>query len=331
MRLAENLRLLGRTDDAIKLLELRLDVPQMKSGTLDPEMLDVMKELAFCYEEQNSYRQALVNEAYAVQSTSFGREHPATLRTTKILALVYDGMEGEARRAEALKLREEDLAILRRHRRPDDPDTLDTMNLLANSYLVADRFQEAHDLGVEARKEALKTLGRNHPIAINSVTIEAKSLFGLGRAPEALAILDEFLKDRNVALDNNPAALGHLIDARLQYFASVRDPVGCEATAKLWDKIPPTDPDSMYEAATHHAITAAVIGESDQSKEAAGKVEDNAKRAVDWLQKAIDVGYNNLSWLDSDPNLNFLREPVDFKKVLAGTLASTQNGKSAGK
>ncbi len=44
---------------------------------------------------------------------------------------------------------------------------------------------------------------------------------------------------------------------------------------------------------------------------------DEADRASVWLNKAVAAGYNNLDEMNSDKDLDILRDRADFKKLLA--------------
>jgi serine/threonine protein kinase len=108
--------------------------------------------------------------AHTIFSRHLGPDHPDTLTSTAALATCYHNL---GRRADALKLREETLALMRAKLGPDHPNTLATMNNLALSYNHNGRHAEALKLHEECLAlckvkfgpEAYQTLGEMINIA----------------------------------------------------------------------------------------------------------------------------------------------------------------------
>src|SRR5262249_7987328 len=153
-----------------------------------------------------------------------GPDHPDTLTSMKHLANSYQAL---GRHAEALKLREEALALQKAKLGPDHRETLRTMNDLANSYQALGRCDEAlaaccraialdpnyhaswnHVATLWARtggragyaehcRRMLERFGRTTDPPIAERTAKACLLVPLGR-PEQAAACD--LADRAVAL-----------------------------------------------------------------------------------------------------------------------------------
>ena len=73
------------------------------------------------------------------------------------------------RQAEALKLREETLALRKAKLGPDHPDTLSSMNNLANSYAALGRQAEALKLREETLALRKAKLGPDHPDTLTSM------------------------------------------------------------------------------------------------------------------------------------------------------------------
>ncbi len=97
------------------------------------------------------------------------------------------------RQAEALKLREETLAMRKAKLGPDHPDTLTSMNNLANSYDALGRQAEALKLREETLTLRKAKLGPDHPDTLTSMNNLAISYSALGRQAEALKLLEETL------------------------------------------------------------------------------------------------------------------------------------------
>ena len=82
------------------------------------------------------------------------------------LANSYDAL---GRHAEALKLREETLALRKAKLGPDHPDTLTSMNNLAISYDALGRHAEALKLHEETLALRKAKLGPDHPDTLTSM------------------------------------------------------------------------------------------------------------------------------------------------------------------
>jgi hypothetical protein len=139
------------------------------------------------------------------------------------------------RRADALKLREETLALYKAKLGVSHPDTLKGMNNLANSYAALGRHADALKLREETLALRKATLGPDHPDTLRIMTNLASSYIALGEAASAVAILQETLtlrQRRGKAEPGNRAEqtclawthgqMGEAARARLDYTAAAR-------------------------------------------------------------------------------------------------------------
>jgi hypothetical protein len=143
----------------------------------------------------------------------------------------------------------------------------------------------------------------------------AAQLFKLNRAAEAMPMIEEVV-ERAARLEVQPDLIGLLNNQRL-FYKQANDVAGCRRTAELWEKLHRTDPRSLYNAACYRAVVVAVIRASDKSPAAVQKARAEADRAMDWLQKAIAAGYNNVALMKKDSDLDPLRDRPDFQALLA--------------
>src|SRR5205823_2643371 len=74
---------------------------------------------------------------------------------------------------------------------PDHPDTLKSMNDLANSYELLNRPAEAVQLREEVLAIQKRVLPRDHPDTLRSMWNLAASLTQLDRGAEAIPLIDE--------------------------------------------------------------------------------------------------------------------------------------------
>ena len=104
------------------------------------------------------------------------------------------------RHAEALKLHEQTLALMKAKLGPDHPDTLRSMNNLATSYYSLGRHAEALKLHEETLALRKAKLGPDHPDTLASMNNLAASYYSLGRHAEALKLCEETLALRKAKL-----------------------------------------------------------------------------------------------------------------------------------
>jgi hypothetical protein len=139
------------------------------------------------------------------------------------------------RHADALKLREETLALRKATLGPGHSDTLMAMNNLATSYAALGRHTDALKLCEEAVALLKAELGPDHPSTLKSMNNLASSYLAVGDAATALAILQETLTARQRRLKTEPGnsaeqcclawthgQMGDAERARLDYPAAAR-------------------------------------------------------------------------------------------------------------
>jgi serine/threonine protein kinase len=92
---------------------------------------------------------------------------------------------------------------------PDHPDTLQSMNDIAEAYLALGRLPEALDLHEETLKLRRANLGLDHSDTFMSMNNVAKCYQGFGWWPEAIALREETLKRRQDKLGPDHAYTLH--------------------------------------------------------------------------------------------------------------------------
>ena len=315
MNLANSYEALNRPADALKLREETLATQKRVLPTDHPDTLLSTMNLASSYEALNRPDDALKlrEETLAIQQRVLSKDHPDTLRSMINLASSYSAAK---RPADALKMREETLAIQKRVLPMDHPDTLVSMLNLAVSYADLNRPADALKLFEETLAIRKRVLPKDHPDTLRSMLALADCLSELGRGAEAIPLLDDCIAKARI----NPAATPRLIPLALylrgKHFQKVGDPAGCRATAEMWEKLNRTDADNLYTAARFRAVAAGVQAKK-PGADAARLAKDDADRAMEWLQKAVQAGYKDAAHMKKDADLDPLRARADFKKLLA--------------
>jgi tetratricopeptide (TPR) repeat protein len=219
------------------------------------------------------------------------------------------------KRADALKLQEETLALRKAHLGPDHPDTLASMSNLANSYAAVGRHEDALKLHEEALALMKAKLGPDHPTTLLCMHATAADLESLNRTADAIKLIDEVLQ-RAAGKVVDPRVVPGVMHLRILHFAKLSDVAGCRATAEMWEKLNRTDVLGFYNAACFRAMTAAVIALTDPSADGVKKAGVEAEQAMAWLQKAVAAGYHDADELANDGELYSLHDRPDFKELL---------------
>jgi tetratricopeptide (TPR) repeat protein len=145
---------------------------------------------SFWYLGQSQVAADLFTMARTLYEKELGPDHPDTLKCTHSLANSYDDLN---RQAEALRLREETLAAMKRVLGPDHTDTLKSMANLATSYEALNRQAEALTLREKTLAAHKRVLGPDHPDTLGSMNNLANSYDDLNRQSEALKLREETL------------------------------------------------------------------------------------------------------------------------------------------
>jgi serine/threonine protein kinase/tetratricopeptide (TPR) repeat protein len=303
----------GRADESVKLYEELVPRCKAKLGPDDKFTLGSMNNLAMGYFDLGKYEDAIrvYQEVLPLKKTKFGPDDPSTLITMTNLANCY----GRLKQYElALKVRLETYELQKTKLGRESYDALMTAHNIGANYRMLERYAEA--LGIDEETLALRkdTLGRDHPDTLTSLWSVANDLLELDRGAEAVPLLDECL--RQAVGKRVHSNFPEVADLRLRYFEKAKDAAGCRTTAELWEKQARTDPDSLYEAAVCRAVTAAVA-KSAPGPDAARLANEEANRAMVWLQKAVAAGHKNAEKIKQNKDFRILSDRADFCKLVA--------------
>ena len=324
MTLGLSFAYLGKPHIAADQFQRARELYSAARGADDSDTLESMDKLALVYTGLGQHADALKlnEELLALRKAKFGPDHPITLLGMHNLADSYAAL---GRHAEALRLREETLALRKAKLGSDHADTLTSMGSLADSYDALGRRAEA----VKLRKETLalqqSNPGVDHPDTLNSMDRLAADYAALGRHAEALKLVEEALALCKAKLPaNDPDTLNSMerlaaVYAQLGLYAEglkLTEELLALRKVKLGADHPATLV-NMYNVACFQALM--VAKSADPGKQ--------ADLAVESLKKAIAAGFNDVSQIKKDSDLDALRSREDFKKLL--TELETRSGANA--
>jgi serine/threonine protein kinase/tetratricopeptide (TPR) repeat protein len=123
----------------------------------------------------------------------------------------------------AARLLEKSLQTRRDKLGSDHPDTLSSMNELANSYGQLGRLADAQTLYEEALAKSKVTLGPDHPSTLTFMKNLANSYYDLGRRQEALKLFEDTLALRKAKLgSDDPETASSMSDLAIAYATAGR-------------------------------------------------------------------------------------------------------------
>ena len=281
--------------------------------------------LARIYTEVGRHAEALklYDQTLDPRKANLGLDHRDTLLSMEGLAFSYTAL---GRAADALRLSEQALTLKKAKLGPDDPDTLLSMHNLAARYDAVGRSAEALKLFEQVLALRKAKLGPDDPDTLMSMWGVAESLRKLDRGAEAMPIIDECLR-RAAGKTVDPHFIAAVLNVRLRHFAKAKDAAGCRATAEMFDKLKPTNPDSLYDAACFYAVAAAVRRANDQTEASTKAAADGDDRAMGRLKQAVAAGYKDAVHMAQDQDLDPLRDREDFKKLVAELTARLEKDK----
>jgi len=315
MALGLTFQYLTKHDQACEQFERARSLLTRHRGPDNPDTIGSMHNLALSYASLNRPVDALKlnEETLAIRKRVLPLGHPDTLFTMNNMASNYAALN---RPADTLKLREEILAIRKGALPRDHPDTLYTMSNLARSYAEMNRPADALKLREDVLAIRKRVMPKDHPDTLTSMVNLADSLIQLERGVEAIPLLDEILANPRTGPAMDPQLIPRALSLRGKHFRKVGDPAGCRATAAIWEKLNRPDAGSLYNAACGRAITAGVQIKT-PGADATKLAKDDADRAMQWLQKAVQAGYKDAAHMRKDTDLDPIRDRADFKKLLA--------------
>jgi tetratricopeptide (TPR) repeat protein len=248
----------------------------------------------------------------------------ARLRRTLGLSFRYLGDEATA--VEQFRLAR---ALFTKHRGPDHPDTLATMNNLANSYHALGHLADALQLREETLALRRAKLGRDHPDTLDSLSNLATSYDAFGRHAEACELRKETLTGRMAKLGlDHPDTLASMNNLAISYRILGRH---AEAVKLLEDALPRME--TRVGAGNHRTL--ACMHNLADSYHALGRDGEARKLYEATLALAKDrlgeahaktlLVANNLAWLLATADDVKLRDPARAV-ALAATAARLSPG-----
>jgi serine/threonine protein kinase len=310
-----------RPADALKLLDETLDLQKTRLGPDHPETLRAMHNLARCYYALGRFDDALKlhQNTLARRRIRLGPNQADTLHSMYALALTYSALH---QYPSAAKFHEESLARRQATLGPDHPDTLRSMTALAEIHYELAQYPEALRLYQDTLAREKAALGRDDPKTLWTMRNLALTQSALGRHADALMAYQETLALQRARFGpDDRVTIWLMADVakslkKLDRRAEAR-PVMQEA-AERWEKLNPTDPVRLYNAACFRALSAALSRTEAKTSGSWKPATAEDDQAMKWLQRAVAAGFDDAAHMKQDRDLDALRDREDFKKLVAG-------------
>jgi tetratricopeptide (TPR) repeat protein/predicted Ser/Thr protein kinase len=287
----------GKYAQAEPLLVQTLEVERRVLGPEHPTTLTSMVNLSWVYSGQGKYAQAEAqyHQMLEIQSRVLGPDHPATVDTKVYLAWV-DMVQGKYAEAEARY--GQAIEILRRV--PGDSAALVPMEGLAETYEWEGKYVQAEALYKQALEIRRHARGPDDPDTLSTMSSLADVYKSERRYSEAETLVSHVLEIRRRTLgpdhSDTLAAGGQL--ASILGYEKQRAKAGALLQEMLSRASQSREQSSLSTAWYNFANAAAVAGKTEA--------------AIDYLQKAQDLGPQPATIMVADEDLKSLREDPRF-------------------
>lgn len=294
----------GKYSEAEALLSQSLRVARRVEGPEGRDTLSNMTNLASVYRLQGRYPQAeaLVSQALEIKRRVLGPENHSTLVSMSVLAEIYEE-EGKFAQAEALCIQV--LEVERRVLGPEHPNTLNSMNNLANLYRDEGKNLQAEELHRDTLEIRRQVLGPEHPFTLSAMNNLAKDLRAQGKYTQAETLFNQTLSLRRHAL-----GAGHPDTLDTAELLAI-----CWSYDRQYAKAESLSRETLAQAkqvGMHSAIAAAWYNFACVEAVSGKKV-----RALEYLQKASDLGSPDIIKMAADPDLKSLSNDPRFHGMMA--------------
>jgi tetratricopeptide (TPR) repeat protein len=340
----------GKYDQAEPLLADTVEAKKRVLGDEDPDTLRSLNNLALVYLNQGRFDEAepLYREVVETHRRVLGDEHPSTLRAMHNLGLLYRRMR---RFDDAERLDLETLEMEKRSLGDNHPDTLGTLFELATLYGVdQDRYDEAEPLFLQVLGARKRSLGDDHPATLATMNNLAQLYWNQGRQEEAESLLVETLEAKKRALgDDHPSTLNSMSNLSEVYREQGRfdqaEPLArktLEARKRVLGESHPrtlatmTNLAALYRAQglleqARSLLLEALAGRTlalgedhEDTLDTAFQVarleaaQGDLPAALDRLRQAVDAGFAGAESMESEPDLEPLRDRPEFGALVEG-------------
>lgn len=217
--------------EAIELCEKAINLSKTHQGDFNPKTLELMGNLGVMYSNINPERsKSIIEEVYRAKATKLGIDHPVTLFSMDNLAAIHRilGEYEQARKVAqrcydltlekfgaenrttlsrrvgvvriliaeknfegAIEVLPEIVKLLESTLGDDDKFTLQTMDLLAESYRDSGHLDEAIETFTTSHQRFCDSLGADNPESLITAAMLAETLKKAGRFDEAITLLND--------------------------------------------------------------------------------------------------------------------------------------------
>ena len=345
---------LGRYEESERVLREALAGQDKVLGPDHPETMETVGYLSDTLDVEGhlAEAEALIRRTLAHQQRTLGPENPATLRSMRSLCR---NLLDQGRYPEAEKLDRDTIAVEERALGPHHPGTLWSINQLALVLQNEGRYPEAEKLFRQVLAASTRVLGPDHANTRAALANVGEVLEQQGRLAEAEVIQrqelaatsrvsgpenpDTLLSESNLAitlgkehkLDESEKLLRGAFDTAMRTLGPsayvTRNVMGNLATTLAHEKRE-NEALAMFEKLVGYAARAEGTAQSDAYYQYAVGLEvlGHKEEALEHLQKAVQLGFSNLSDVTTDGDLQSLRDDPRFQ-VLVNEIQKRQSTK----
>ena len=206
--MAQVLNYQGKYDEAMKLLEGRVDNDDSSNKKDTTEYADSYNNMAVLLKNQGKYEEALrlYQQALDIYIQSLGKDHPTISDCYNNMAIVY---KNQGKYDQALQLYQKALEIRKNSLGVNHSAVSDSYNNMANVLKSQKKYQEAYQLYERALEIRKRSLGNDHPTIGDSYNNMAVVLTNQGKYKAALKYCQQALELHQRSLEKDHPTIGH--------------------------------------------------------------------------------------------------------------------------
>lgn len=300
---------MNRYDDALTLSEEVLKLAQAKFPASNAFTMLCMANLAYEYATMGKVDQSLqlFDETLRLQTAHLGPTHPNTLDTKSNLAMTLVQLMQQEK---ALPLFKEILEGRTVKQGEDHPSTLQSMRQLAYCYNSQGQYDQAAIVLKKSLPLHEKRFGNSDTRTLECLWMLIATLFDGKQSNEAMPLIDACLWRNGGRI--HQGMLNAMYILRFRHNKEVKRLDDCTITLKMWEFRAPKINTDPLDLGRSWAFMASLVKEKN-----AGQGQEQADRAMAYLEKAQAAGWNDVKELEGHSDFSSLRSRDDYRMLLA--------------
>ena len=288
---------LGEYDKALEYAKKGLEIGEEIFHPNHPNLAISYNNIGQTYNHMGEHLKALeyAKRALEIQEEILGSNHPNLAKYYNNIGAVYESL-GEYDKA--LEYAKKALVMFEEIFDPNHPNIATLYTNIGTTYGKKEEYDKALEYQRKGLKIIEEILDPNHPILPNFYNLICSTYRSLGEYNKAFEYEQKALEIRKEILDpNHPDLAASYNNIGLTY-AKLNQFKEAHEAFTTYEKRFPEAGKSFRNWAMYYAL------------------KGDKEKALSNLRKAIELGYNDLKWLETDDSMDSLRNEEEFKAII---------------